>query len=353
MARSRRPFPRVLLSLAIVALALAGCVRSAGPAAPTNAAREAAASPAVEVSPTATRATTAALSAAATLRLAATSGEEAFARVLADVFAARIAGLKVELVKSDGQLNNLRLLGSGRAEFALVRDDLAVLAAAKEPPFADAAITVASLAALHAEVVQMFANADGNVASSRDLVGRKVNLPPDQSAEALLTDAVLREGAFRARDFASIARLSGEQAAEALREGRVDALITAGPAPIPAVQRAAEQRPVRLLPLTAQWQEAVQKKYPALRPVVLPGGLYRGQDAPVETVGVRVILAAVRDLPEETAYALALALVEGIDDIRARHPLGSQIVLEEIARSVRTPFHAAAVQYYRERGLAK
>ncbi len=350
MSRSLRSACGLTLVALLCALVLAGCLGGVAAGPPT---REVAATPAaLRPTPTALPTATPRPVQPRTLRLVAAAEQQPFAAAIAAVLAAHVPGLKVTLSTGEGA-EALRQLDGGRADLALVYDDLAMRAAKKEAPFTDRAIQVAALAAVYRQLVQVIVGADTDIQAARGLVGKRVSVPPAGTHAADLTNQVLRGGGFVAGEFAVVAALDEGQAAAALRDGRVDAILTAGPAPLAAVKQAAEQRPVRLVPIDGGWRDLSRERYPYLVDATVPPGAYRGQEAPVATVGVAVLLAARRDLPEALAYDLARGLVEGKDDVAARYPGGVPLVPQEFTRAVNTPFHPAAVQYYDEQGLVK
>ncbi len=345
MSRSLRSAGCLSLVAVLFTLVLSGCVGgvAAGPPTPEATATPTAAQPTPTLTPRPVQ--------PRTLRLVAEAHQQPYASAVAEALAAHVPGLKVTLSTSQDAADTLRQLDAGRADLALVYDDVAMLASKKEAPFTDRAIQVAALAAVYRETVQVIVGADTDVQNARGLVGKKVSLPPGGTHAADLVGWVLRGGGFTSGDFGAVAQLADAQAAAALRDKRVDAALTAGPAPLAPFQQAAEQRPVRLVPIDGAWRGLAEQRYPYFVDATVPPGVYGGQQAPVASVGVAVLLAARRNLPEQLAYDLARALVEGKDDVVARFPAGMPFVPREFTRGVNSPFHPAAVQYYDEQGL--
>lgn len=342
----------LLFSLALVA---AGCLNvTAQPAAQANlpaaTPKPAAATPTAQPTPTLTPISPVTLKFAAG---PANTDQYNLAKTIADVWMARIPGLKVQMANSDGQSQNLRLLDGGGADVIFVRDDLATLAANQQPPFSDRAIQVATMAGTYWDVVQVIAAADTGIATSRQISGRKATMPPFDSASQAMLDQVLAAGRFEMKDFPGVIQVPDQQAAEALATGKTEEALTTGPVPLVPFQQAAQQRPVRIVPVAEGWGNFVLEKYPAFSTYTIPAGTYNGQDADVPTVGTRTILAVRRNMPEDVAHALARALVEGQPEIAARNPIGKEITPESVTVAVHTPFHPAAVRAYRELGVLK
>jgi uncharacterized protein len=350
-----RRHPALLILVALVLFA-ASCVDSAGSASPSQAAGPAFSlgvtpAPATTPWPTPTHAVP------REIRLAGGSAGSAYAsyaQALAAVWQARLPGLKVTVLNTGGPADNIRLLDAGGADVALTRDDLAVWAANKTPPFnQDYPIRVATLAALYEESVQILAGADTNIKTTHELVSRRVTDPPSDSAAYLTLWQVLRAGTFQQSDFTQIVDVPDDQAAGLFRDKKVDVMMTTAAGPVPAWQQVAQQRPVRVLTLTPEYRQEVKDKYPYLFDTVIPAGTYNGQEGQIDTVGVRGILVVRRDMPNDYAYELAKALVEGKDDLAARSPAGQLFVPKQVTLRVGTPFHVGAITYYRDAGLSK
>ena len=253
------------------------------------------------------------------------SAYDGYAKAVAEVWMARVPGLKVTVLNTDGPADNLRLLDAGAADAALTRDDLAELAANKLAPFGGEGshpIRAAALAALYQESVQIIVAADSNIRNTRDLVGRRVSTPPADSAAYITLWQVLRAGNFRAADFGQITGMTDANAAVAYRDKRIDVILTTAAGPVPAIQEAVKQRPARLISLSDDYRDLVQQRDGTLHDTTVPAGSYQGQEGPAETVGALGILVVRRDLPIDAAYTLAKALVEGRDDLAARDPSG-------------------------------
>ncbi|MHB1134846.1 MAG: TAXI family TRAP transporter solute-binding subunit, partial [Chloroflexota bacterium] len=279
---------------------------------------------------------------------------DAYARALAAVWAARLPGLKVTVLSTGGPADNLRLLDAGQAEVALSRDDLATMAANKTPPFTqDHPIRVATIAALYQEWIQILVAADSQIQTSRGLVGQRVSTPPFDSAANVTLWQALTVGTFKPEDFRQMFQVPDDTAAALYVEKRTDVMLTVAAGPVAALQQAAQQRPVRLLPVSDSWREQIQSRHSFFYDATIPAGTYQGQEQPVNTLGPRGILVGRRDLPVDLTYVLAKALVEGKDDLAARSPLGALFIPQEVTQRVETPFHVGAVDYYREAGLSK
>ena len=137
-----------------------------------------------------------------------------------------------------------------------------------------------------------------------------------------------------------------DTAVEKLLKGDVDALIVTVLPPQEPVARALRGG-ARLLEINGPEVEALRVYYPLLRRTLLSGGTYPGQDRPLHTVGVDLVLVCRADLDNELVYELTRALFEDVPQ-RIRRQLDPQR-----APATVIPLHSGAARYYRERELSR
>jgi len=137
---------------------------------------------------------------------------------------------------------------------------------------------------------------------------------------------------------------SYDLAADRLLKGEVDALIATVMPPQEPIARALRGG-ARLLDVNGPEVDRLRDHYPLLRRTLLPGGTYQGQDDPVHTVGVDLLLVCRANLDTELVYMLTRALFEDIPR-HARRQLDPHR-----APATVIPLHPGAARYYREREM--
>jgi hypothetical protein len=131
-----------------------------------------------------------------------------------------------------------------------------------------------------------------------------------------------------------------------LLKGDVDASIVTALPPQEAVARALRGG-ARLLEINGPEIDRLRVQYPLLRRTLLARGTYPGQDRPLHTVGVDLMLVCRADLDNELVYQLTRALFEEVPQ-RIRRQLDPQR-----APATVIPLHPGAARYYRERELSR
>ncbi|MEG0821348.1 MAG: TAXI family TRAP transporter solute-binding subunit [Burkholderiaceae bacterium] len=219
---------------------------------------------------------------------------------------AEFSKLPLEISDTEGSVANIRLLAAGRADFALVQNDIAAAAYAGTGRFAGAPQReLRAVASLFPEAVQLVARAGSGIANVQDLAGKKVNLGPEGSgtrANALevLANAGLDPAQLIAFD------LAPAPAAAKLTAGEIDALFYTVHAPAPILQAVAARAKVTWVTIPAN--DATRTA--GLLPITLPARTYAGQNRPVDTVAATALMVTRADVPAEKVVQMVRLLFE-------------------------------------------
>ena len=135
-------------------------------------------------------------------------------------------------------------------------------------------------------------------------------------------------------------------AVAALKNGQIDAFVTAGSWPAPNVVEAAASLPVTVLSLSDE--QVVETGRTRLE---IPAGTYAGQDAPIVTTSLPVVAYATTAMDDDTAYALTKTYWDRKTFLGAESPWWNGVDTDLLA-NVDTELHPGAVRYYEEAGVA-
>ncbi|PMR69045.1 TAXI family TRAP transporter solute-binding subunit [Halomonas heilongjiangensis] len=132
---------------------------------------------------------------------------------------------------------------------------------------------------------------------------------------------------------------------DALKNGQIDAFVTASSFPTPNVIETAASMPISLVSLT---DEQIEQTGAARQ--TIPGGTYAGIEADVETTSLPVIAYTTSDMDDDTAYTLTRTFWERREAMAEESPWWGSItpdMIDNIAGSL----HPGAVRYYDEAGI--
>ncbi len=187
------------------------------------------------------------------------------------------------------------------------------------------------------------ARADAGISSFDDLEGKTV---------------LLGKGSFGAREGEKYLNLFGlegkvtlaevelSNAVPALKNGQIDAFVTAGSYPAPNVIEAAASTGVTVLSLSED-QIAETKR----ARLVIPAGTYAGQDSDIITTSLPVVAYSTTKMDEETAYQLTKTYWEGKAAMGEAAPWWNGVD-EGLMGNIEGKIHPGAIRYYKEAGMA-
>ncbi|WP_418316956.1 TAXI family TRAP transporter solute-binding subunit [Piscinibacter sakaiensis] len=131
----------------------------------------------------------------------------------------------------------------------------------------------------------------------------------------------------------------------ALKNGQIDAFVTAGSWPAPNVIEAAASTGVTVISLTdAQVKETGREK------LTIPAGTYAGQKAPIQTTSLPVVAYATTAMKDDVAYALTKTFWQQ----KAAMSSGAAWwngVDQSLMPAITGKIHPGALRYYKEAGF--
>jgi uncharacterized protein len=255
---------------------------------------------------------------------------------------------------TEGSIANIEDLRSGQLDMVIVQSDWQFHAYEGDGPFAQAGPyrDLRAVFSLHAEPFTVVARADSGIATVADLRGKRVNIGNPGSGQRATTEAVMAANDWTMADFAQASELPSDEQAAALASGRVDAIVFTVGHPSGEIYDATQSTSARLVPITGPAVDRLIADNPYYAKAVIPGGLYRGNDSPTPTFGVRATLVTTAATPDDVVYLVVKSVIENFEEFKRLHPALGQLDRREMARAALTaPLHPGAERYYREAGL--
>lgn len=271
---------------------------------------------------------------------------------LANLLTGRLDDYQVTAEVTGGSLDNLKLVGSGRADIGFSMVDAAWDAYQGADRFADGALPIRTLAVLYPNRMQVVTVEGSGIASMAQLKGRRVSIGSAGSATELMALRVLET--YGLQDQVTRERLSVAESVNAMRDRKIDAFFWAGGVPTAAVTDLAASPGTRLHLLDhAEAVAGMNKRYgPLYSASVIPKQAYPGLQQDVANATVWNILLVHQDMPEDLAHGIVETLFENKAALVAVHKEAEHIALENQGRRYSPiPFHAGAVRYFAEKGV--
>ena len=259
--------------------------------------------------------------------------------------------------ETQGSLENLEAVTSGRFYFGIVQSDLQYKAwhGTNRSPWGGRPQTnLRAVASLYTEAVNLVAAARSNVQKVEDLKrGRLiVNLGEPGSGQYVNANEILDIiGIDPDFDFSQL-QVSPVRALDLFRRRQLDAFFfTAGHPSAQFHEIAAGRREAQFVPMNPTDKRL--KRYPYYQRALIPIKHYpgMGHDQDIKTIGVKATLVASAETPDWMAYRIVKALVENMDYFKTQLLVFQDLSREGMVEALYAPIHPGALKYYQEIGL--
>lgn len=264
----------------------------------------------------------------------------AFAEILARQVHARSPGVTVEVVATQGSIENIALLRSGAVDLGLALADTAERDRAREP----AGTAPSALARVYENYLQLIVADSTGPQHVSDLIDRRVSIGPEGSGAASTGRTLLQAAGLDGRVKALHHRL--KEALTDLADGRIDAIIWSGGVPTPAIAEMDRRVALRILDVSALAKPmSAIAGYPyALHQVptcdYVPDG--------VRSIGVPNLLMCRADIDPRLAATVVRVLATDAEQMVPPYVRGLQYLdTPSMIQTGLIPLHPGAVGEYR------
>ena len=222
----------------------------------------------------------------------------------------------------------------------------------------DASKNIRSLFSFLGGHIHVMTYEDSGIDSWDDLRGKRVFVgPPAGSASAQTMKLIESITGFKAGDDYEAIKLAWSAANQAFEDGKFDVFMRTGTMGSAAVDQFGAAKKFRLLGIpediigTDAWDDYLST--PGYAADTLPAGSYSNQvnnDEDLLATAYVMFLSVNKDMADETAYQLTMAMFENLDDAHSVNPGLTPLTLDNAFVSLAAPLHPGAVRYYEEVG---
>ncbi|MFF2660810.1 TAXI family TRAP transporter solute-binding subunit [Kitasatospora sp. NPDC058032] len=269
-----------------------------------------------------------------------------YGQLLVPHLAGTMPGVRLELDNSEGSLDNLARVTTGRDDFAIATADAV---AQYTGPGRE---KLRAIARLYDDYLQLIVPAGSPVLRAADLKGLRVGVGQSLSGVNLVTRRLLAAAGLDPDRDIKPAFLGIGDAANELRAGKLDAFFWSGGLPTSALTTLSEQVRIRIVPLgdlTESIHLVEGGGTDAYRAATMPKGTYPDavpQDA-VATVAVPNLLITRSDVNDDLVQGMTRAVIDSRDQIGAQVHAAQLVDLRTAVYTDPLPLHEGAARYYR------
>lgn len=264
-----------------------------------------------------------------------------------------IPGLHVEAQPSQGSVENLKLVGAGKAEVGFSMVDAAWQAVNGIDQFRYRQVNAKTLMVLYPNRMQIVTREGTGIRRLADLKGKRVSTGASGSGVEVMALRVLDAiGMVPDKDMVR-EQLDLLESVAAIKERRIDAFFWVGGVPTAAISELAATPGVRVRLLDhADALEALNRKHgPLYAKGIIPQTAYPGMDRTVTNIDVWNILVASDRMPDQMAYDIVKTLMEKKPELVALHTEAQNIDIRYQKIGSPLPYHPGAKKYFEEHGV--
>ena len=261
-------------------------------------------------------------------------------------------GLKCTAPSTGGSIANINAIKAGDMDMGVAQSDWQFHAYNGSSQFeGDKFDKLRAVFSVHGEPFNVIARADSGIKSFDDLKGKRVNIGNPGSGQRATMEVVMDAKGWSLDDFALASELKPAEQAAALGDNKVDAIIYTVGHPNGSIQEAVSTIDAQLVPVEGPEIQGLIDNNPYYAAATIPGGMYKGTDADVNTFGVKATFVTSADVDEDVVYQVVKAVFDNFDRFKRLHPAFESLTEEEmISGGLSAPLHPGAEKYYKERG---
>lgn len=261
--------------------------------------------------------------------------------------------VNLDVQATGGSVENMKLLQNQTAKLGLSTPDTAYYAFKGDREFKEAYPGLRAVMAGNTMFEYVMVRADSKFKTMKDLNGAKISVGAPGSATAVVGEAMLGSLGIQFEP----QYLAHSEAAAALNDGTIDAIMALSGIPFPAATELTTTTDIHFVGLTQEEIDTVIKDNPYWAGGKLPAGLYKGQDEEVPGISVGTLVLTDENVSEQAIYELLQNLLKDKhQDWVASHKLAEEFSIETMKKYVENkvilmPVHPGAKKFFEEQGI--
>ncbi|MEQ1868191.1 MAG: TAXI family TRAP transporter solute-binding subunit [Micropepsaceae bacterium] len=261
-------------------------------------------------------------------------------------------GLIATSRSSSGSVANAISVNSGRVTAAIIQGDVAKAAFEGTGPFkATGPLSELRAAArLHEETLHLVVAARSGIRKLADLRGKRVGIDGPKSATNFTARQVFAAARIRTARM-TLSFEPPESAAEAMRNGKLDAFFIVGVAPVKVVDGLVRRGQARVRGLDARAIALLTTANPLFSRHVLPADTYRSSKA-VATLNIAAVWVVRKSVPDDVVRSIVRSLWNPANhgELKRLGKVTSTMTPAKAAENLPLPLHPGAAQFYADAG---
>ncbi|MCX5803761.1 MAG: TAXI family TRAP transporter solute-binding subunit [Proteobacteria bacterium] len=221
-----------------------------------------------------------------------------------------------------------------------------------QAPFTKPLKSMRAITLTHLPGLNLVVPSNSPIKSYYDLKGKRIGVGAAGSGTSQMSVQLIEEHGISAKMFKPL-WLGYNEVVEGIKDGSIDAGFISGTYPVPAIQQLAFEKQIRVIPVEEKLLKKILANNPYFGEYLLKSGAYKGitQDTPILVFGS--FLFTHDKVDANLIYKITKVIFEHRDELLAICPGLKEMTLQDAQKTIAIPFHAGAVKYFKEMGVAR
>ena len=269
---------------------------------------------------------------------------------VAEIWSKYVPGVKAVAEVTGASVENVKLAHKGETVIGEVMGDVAVAGYKGLSKFKNKKHNILSMAIMYPNLLQVVTLKKSGITNIEQVKGRSISSGSPGSGTNFMAEAVFKALGIPLDSYKD-SRLSFTESANALRDGTIEVGVwSVGPG-TSSILDLATTHDIHIINFTPEQTEKILAANQTYSAVELSGGVYRGVDAAVPTIGVWNVMICQKSLDTDLVYTLAKALFEHNDYLKKIHPSAAYTTPENAVKYSPVPLHPGTIKYLKEKGV--
>ena len=269
---------------------------------------------------------------------------------VAEIWSKNLKGVKAVAEVTGASVENVKLAHKGETVIGEVMGDVAVAGYNGLSKFKGKKHNILSMAIMYPNLLQVVALKKSGITNIEQVKGKNISTGSPGSGTNFMAEAVLKALEIPLDSFKD-SRLSFTESANALRDNTIKVGVwSVGPG-TSSILDLSTTHDINILPFTPEQTKKILASKSTYAGVELAGGIYRGIDKPVPTIGVWNVMICQKSLDTDLVYKLVKVLFENNAYLMKIHPSAAYTTPENTVKYSSIPLHPGTIKYLKEKGI--
>jgi uncharacterized protein len=270
---------------------------------------------------------------------------------VAEVWSKYVKGVKAVAEVTGASVENVKLAHKGETVIGEVMGDVAVAGYKGLSKFKGKKYNILSMAIMYPNLLQIVALKKNGITNIEQVKGQNISTGSPGSGTNFMAETVFKALGIPLNSYKD-SRLSFTESANALRDGTIKVgTWSVGPG-TSSILDLSTTHDINIIPFTKQQTEKILASNKTYSSINLAGGIYRGVDKALSTIGVWNVMICQKSLDTDLVYKLVKALYEHNDYMCKIHPSAAYTTPENAVKYSPIPLHPGTIKYLKEKGIA-